>query len=305
MGAHRVPHEESGVIMSSKDGSWFEEILKSAQEAWGEAANRVIGIWNISSANLEQVWGSSVKWIGETTGTAQDIMEQTYRAARRSADEAYEATATSIGKALEEATHAIELATEATTQAASDKVALATATMNRSILNAQEATADFCSGARTNLDAFTSKLQQYSKEFSADDFWGHLKKYAVALGLEGIKAALVLYYTLTAPDSEVPKRIKLLILAALGYAISPVDLIPDPIPVIGQIDDLAVLLLVLELIAKYIPDVAYPKAEAKLQELFGDDTIKQCTDREASRARAKWAINPNLGSTILKRLSGK
>lgn len=264
--------------MSSKSASWFEETLKSAEDVWDQAVNKARGIWSNSAAALEEVWGSSVAWIGETTGTTQDLMKQTYIAARGAADEAYEGAAAGIGRAQEEASRAIELATEATTRAAGGAVELAREMLNRSILNAQDATSEFLSGARNNLDGFTSKLQQYSTEFSADDFWGHVKKYAVALGLEGIKAALVLYYTLTAPDSEVPKRIKILILAALGYLISPVDLIPDAIPVIGLMDDLAVLLLVLDVVDKYIPEVAYPKADAKMRELFGDEW------KEASQA---------------------
>jgi len=38
------------------------------------------------------------------------------------------------------------------------------------------------------------------------------------------------------------RRHKALLLAALGYNLSPVDLVPGVIPVAGQIDDLAVLL---------------------------------------------------------------
>lgn len=38
-------------------------------------------------------------------------------------------------------------------------------------------------------------------------------------------------------DPRVPRRSKLLVGALLGYLISPVDLIPDAIPVVGLVDD--------------------------------------------------------------------
>ena len=41
--------------------------------------------------------------------------------------------------------------------------------------------------------------------------------------------------------------------AALLYVISPLDLIPDVLPVIGEVDDLAILLLALELFVKLSP----------------------------------------------------
>jgi uncharacterized membrane protein YkvA (DUF1232 family) len=39
-------------------------------------------------------------------------------------------------------------------------------------------------------------------------------------------------------DPRVPRRSKLVVAATLGYLISPIDLLPEFIPVIGQIDDI-------------------------------------------------------------------
>jgi uncharacterized membrane protein YkvA (DUF1232 family) len=44
-------------------------------------------------------------------------------------------------------------------------------------------------------------------------------------------------------DERVPTATKLIIPATLLYLISPVDLIPDLIPVVGQVDDVMILLL--------------------------------------------------------------
>ena len=46
-------------------------------------------------------------------------------------------------------------------------------------------------------------------------------------------------------DPRVPVSSRLALGAALVYLVSPIDLIPDFIPVAGQIDDAVVLLLVL------------------------------------------------------------
>src|SRR5258708_1608396 len=45
-------------------------------------------------------------------------------------------------------------------------------------------------------------------------------------------------------DSRVPKAEKALLAAAIVYVISPIDLIPDFFPFIGQVDDLFVVALV-------------------------------------------------------------
>jgi uncharacterized membrane protein YkvA (DUF1232 family) len=51
-----------------------------------------------------------------------------------------------------------------------------------------------------------------------------------------------------------PLHIKLLTVLGLLYLASPIDLIPDFIPVLGQADDIVVAGLLLKLLTKYLPD---------------------------------------------------
>lgn len=46
---------------------------------------------------------------------------------------------------------------------------------------------------------------------------------------------------LAAADPRVPRRAKWLAGAAVAYAVSPIDLIPDFIPVVGHLDDLIIV----------------------------------------------------------------
>lgn len=54
-------------------------------------------------------------------------------------------------------------------------------------------------------------------------------------------------------DPRVPKRAKLLPLALLAYLANPIDLIPDFVPVLGYLDDVAILLAALWLIVRLTP----------------------------------------------------
>ena len=56
-----------------------------------------------------------------------------------------------------------------------------------------------------------------------------------------------------ARDARTPVGLKLLLGAALTYVVTPVDLIPDVVPILGHADDLTVLLLVLDLFISNAP----------------------------------------------------
>lgn len=51
-------------------------------------------------------------------------------------------------------------------------------------------------------------------------------------------------------DRRVPRRRKLLLAAAVAYLACPIDLVPDFIPVAGQLDDAAVLALALRAVLR-------------------------------------------------------
>lgn len=57
-------------------------------------------------------------------------------------------------------------------------------------------------------------------------------------------------------DPRVPRRAKITLGLAAAYVVSPIDLIPDKLPVIGWVDDLVILMFALDsLIDRAGPDV--------------------------------------------------
>src|SRR3954466_3907625 len=54
-------------------------------------------------------------------------------------------------------------------------------------------------------------------------------------------------------DPRVPWYAKLLAIGVAGYALSPIDLIPDFIPIIGYLDDLIIVPLGIWLVVSLIP----------------------------------------------------
>jgi uncharacterized membrane protein YkvA (DUF1232 family) len=59
---------------------------------------------------------------------------------------------------------------------------------------------------------------------------------------------------LASRDPRVPWAVKVLALAVAGYALSPIDLIPDFIPVLGYLDDLIIVPLGIWLVVALIPE---------------------------------------------------
>ena len=77
--------------------------------------------------------------------------------------------------------------------------------------------------------------------------WQRLRSWAHLVLRDG----LALY--IAARDPRTPWFAKLLALLVAAYALSPIDLIPDAIPVLGFLDEIILLPIAIALIARLIP----------------------------------------------------
>lgn len=111
--------------------------------------------------------------------------------------------------------------------------------------------------------------ENYEKHFSNEKFWDKVKKVGKKAGKSIVYVALLLYYVLQKP--EVPKKTKLTIIAALGYFILPLDLIPDFVVGIGYTDDLGALGIALFQVALYVDKNVKMQSREKLEQWFGKD----------------------------------
>ena len=68
-----------------------------------------------------------------------------------------------------------------------------------------------------------------------------------------IKRDVVALY-IAARDPRVPWYVKAAAAAVAAYALSPIDLIPDFIPVLGYLDEVILLPIAISLVIKMIPD---------------------------------------------------
>ncbi len=119
-------------------------------------------------------------------------------------------------------------------------------------------------------------FMKYANKFSQTDFVEKIASIAKRAGAKLVYAALILYYTLQ--SDKVSATNKAMIIGALGYMISPLDVIPDAIPIAGLTDDLAVLLFVLKKVWTDIdPDIQI-KARERLSKWFDEDEIEEIND---------------------------
>jgi uncharacterized membrane protein YkvA (DUF1232 family) len=74
-------------------------------------------------------------------------------------------------------------------------------------------------------------------------------------------------------DPRVPWYARAFIALLVAYAFSPIDLIPDFIPVLGYLDDLVIIPLGVTLALKMVPAVVMAESRAKAQaHLAADNT---------------------------------
>jgi len=119
-------------------------------------------------------------------------------------------------------------------------------------------------------------LNSYQKHFSFNGLMSKIKETAKKAGLKAIYMALLLYYALESPTCTALD--KAIIYGALGYFISPLDLVPDILPLIGLSDDIAVLAWAYSRIRHNVSDMTREKAKTKLKIWFGDFDEKEIDD---------------------------
>ena len=119
-------------------------------------------------------------------------------------------------------------------------------------------------------------FMKYQDDYTSEGFIDKISRIAKRAGAKLVYVALILYYTLQSNDVSV--KDKAIIIGALGYLISPLDVIPDAIPIAGLSDDLAVLIFVLHKVWGDVSEDAKQKAHDKLAQWFDEDELPQAED---------------------------
>lgn len=99
------------------------------------------------------------------------------------------------------------------------------------------------------MSQFLEKLKQRSKQLK-------IEIYAIYLAYK---------------DPRVPWYARIFAACVVGYAFSPIDLIPDPIPILGYLDDLILIPLGVVLVLKMIPPEVLAECREKAQERMRQD----------------------------------
>ncbi len=84
-------------------------------------------------------------------------------------------------------------------------------------------------------------------------------------------------------DPATPLAARLVIAAAIAYALSPIDLIPDFIPVLGQLDDLLIVPALIALALRLIPPVVAARCRREAwRHLAAGDRIQSLAGKAAA-----------------------
>ena len=94
---------------------------------------------------------------------------------------------------------------------------------------------------------------------------------------EKAKRELV-YYRALLTHPRTPRMSRWLLTGAIAYFVSPIDLVPDPIPILGQLDDLVIVPALIYAALAFIPVCVK----------------KECRDNMAGKAAAA-ALKPGPG----------
>ncbi|WP_202127873.1 DUF1232 domain-containing protein [Clostridium sp. C2-6-12] len=74
---------------------------------------------------------------------------------------------------------------------------------------------------------------------------------------------------------ETPVIAKIFAAIAIGYALSPIDFIPDFIPVIGLLDDIVLVPILIAITIKFIPPEIFMQCRVEAENLWSDGKPKK------------------------------
>jgi uncharacterized membrane protein YkvA (DUF1232 family) len=108
---------------------------------------------------------------------------------------------------------------------------------------------------------------------------------------------------LAARDPRVPWYTKVLALAIVGYALSPLDLIPDFIPIIGYVDDLILVPLGIALVLRLTPSGVLAECRAQAQQELESSHLSRSTPARIATTIIvlDWLLGLALTITVLVR----
>ena len=118
-----------------------------------------------------------------------------------------------------------------------------------------------------DIKVFKQNLSKYADYYTPNALFEKIKTVARKAGVKVVYVVLLLYYSTL--DKELPIKDRLMVLAALGYFILPVDLLPDALPG-GFADDTAALIYVLKQVWKNLTPETKLKSQSRLREWFGN-----------------------------------
>ncbi len=102
-------------------------------------------------------------------------------------------------------------------------------------------------------------------------------------------------------DPRVPWYARLFAACVVGYAFSPIDLIPDFVPVLGYLDDLVLVPLGIALALRMIPPAVMAECRVKAREVIAQG--KSVNRTAAAVVVATWLLLAALAVALVARIA--
>ena len=132
------------------------------------------------------------------------------------------------------------------------------ATIDNDMESEQGKDRDFC-----HIEGMTNVTKRVHPRFAIITPMSVIETWKARAGQ--LKSELYALY-LAYKDPRVPWYARLFAACVVAYAFSPIDLIPDPIPVLGYLDDLVLIPLGIALARKMIPAEVMAECRAKARD---------------------------------------